>query len=466
MRLTVALCLFAFVAQAGTWSVAPRPNGSLRFKVEGPLDDVVGEARVISGNLELDPNGWASGHGVVAVDLAQMRTGIDERDRDMRVEFLQTQRFPFALMTVDKIERPSAEKLEPGKDAQGEAVGSFEVHGIRRAVRVPVKLKLDDKGRLTIAGAFEVPFADYGIQRPQRLFLKLGDTADITFEVAFVQNAPKEEQAQAAQPQPAVKPPDAPTVANVQPASAKSKPRPPRKPKPQLTLVTLFKGDDDKAKGEKLFDSPELGGPGNKLTCGHCHAKTDERGGLKQGDGYARSGHPLYNSAQRPRFWNGFAPDVVKGSVICQKMFMRGDGFTADQAKLLGAFLEAISPDPAAELDYRIVYRTYDSAIRDPIGGDAVRGKALADVYCMTCHLDGRAAPTFAPGLYEPEWLVRRVRHLEGHADKQMPAFTIDRLPDTDLRDIVTFLTSPKVAPPIFNRKKAPEGGGKGAGEP
>jgi polyisoprenoid-binding protein YceI len=460
MRLFSALVLLAFSAEAGTWAVAPRPHGFVKFKVEGPLDDVLGETHTIAGTLDLDPNAWTGGHGVLAVDLSQMRTGIDERDRDMRVEFLQTQRFPFALMTVDKIERPSAEKLEAGKGVEGEAVGSFEVHGIRRAIRVPVKLKLDDKGRMTVNGAFDVPFADYGIQRPQRLFLKLGDTAEVSFEVAFLENAPKEEPVANAPV-----PPTEPTVTNVGPASPKAKPRPPRKPKPEIKVTALFKGDDDKAKGEKLFESAALGGTNNTLTCGHCHAKTDERSGLKQSDGYARAGHTLYNSAQRPKFWNGFAPDVIKGSVICQKMFMRGDGFTPEQAKPLQAFLEAISPDPAPELDYRVVYRTYDSAIRDPIGGDAVRGKQLADVYCMTCHLDGRAAPTFAPGLYEPDWLVRRVRHLEGHADKGMPAFTLDRLPDTDLRDIVTWLTSPKVAPPIFNRKKPPEGG-KAAGEP
>src|SRR4051794_29686094 len=100
MRLGLLLCLMSLSAEAAGWSVAPRPHGFVRFKVEGPLDDVTGDARVISGTLDLDPNAWAGGHGVVAVDLSQVHTGIDERDRDMRVEFLQTQRFPFALLTI------------------------------------------------------------------------------------------------------------------------------------------------------------------------------------------------------------------------------------------------------------------------------------------------------------------------------------------------------------------------------
>jgi hypothetical protein len=64
-----------------------------------------------------------------------------------------------------------------------------------------------------------------------------------------------------------------------------------------------------------------------------------------------------------------------------------------------------------------------------------------------------------APGLYEPDWVVRRVRRLEGHQNKQMPPWTITRLPDSDLRDIVTYLTSNPKEPAVFNRKK---GGGAG----
>lgn len=453
MRLHVLMLavLAGPAAVAETYTVAPKPHGAVRFKVEGPIDDVLGETKQLSGNLELDPASWATARGVVAVDLSLLRTGIDERDRDMRVEFLQTNRFPFALLSLDKVERPSAPALEPDKTVEGEAVGSFEVHGVRRAIRFNVKLSMTADRKVRASGAFEVPFADYNIQRPQRLFLKLGEVAEVSFEALF------EPKAQAQQPvadAAAAKPPEAPTVTSVQPASAKTKPKPARRPKPQLQVTYLFSGDEPKVRGEKLFHSDQLGGPGNKLTCGHCHAKLDERTGLKQPDGFARAGHTLHNAAQRAKWWNGFAPNVGKASSICQKVFMRGAGLKAEQEADLQAFVEAISPDSTFELDYRIAWRTYESAIRDPTGGDPIRGKQLADVYCMTCHLDGRVGPSWAPGLYEPDWVVRRVRHLEGHSNRQMPAFTIDRLPDSDLRDIVTYLTSPKVAPPVFNRKK------------
>lgn len=448
--------LLPSLAFADAYGVAPRPHGSVKFKVEGPLDDVLGETRQVSGSLEFDPKAWSAGKAWVAVDLATMKTGIDQRDEDMRTEFLQVQRYPFALLVIDRLERPSAPSLEPGTTAEAEAVGSFELHGVRRAVRLPIKLRVEADKKIWASGTIEVPFADYNITRPQRLFIKLGDVADVSFEVLF---APKDAAkpaavAEAPADPKAPVPPSAPTVAQVLPAAPKPKPRPPRKPKPVLTVTYLFSGEDAKAKGERMFHNPDLGGAGNKLSCGHCHAKTDERNGLKQGDGFARAGSTMFNAAQRPKFWGGFAPTVGKASNICQKMFMKGTGLSDQQQGELTAFITAISNDPAADLDYRVVYRTYESTIRDPTGGDPVRGKALADTYCMTCHLDGRVGPVWAPGLYEPEWVVARVRHLEGHDDDQMPAFSIARLPDSDLRDIVTFLTNPKVAPPVFNRKK------------
>ncbi|MBL8957521.1 MAG: YceI family protein, partial [Myxococcaceae bacterium] len=178
-RLFTAVLLAAGVASAETWVVAPRPHGAVRFKVEGPIDDVNGETRQLSGSLELDPTNLAATRGVVAVELSQLRTGIDERDRDMRVEFLAVARFPFAILQVDRLERPSAAALSVDQTVDAEAVGSFEVHGVRRQLRFGVKLKLTAERRIWVSGVFEVPFADYGVPRPQRLFLKLGDTADV-----------------------------------------------------------------------------------------------------------------------------------------------------------------------------------------------------------------------------------------------------------------------------------------------
>lgn len=444
--------LWTGVASAAGWVVAPRPHGEVRFTVAGPLDDVTGVTRSAHGSLELDLKDWAKGKGVVTVQLDTLRTGIDARDQDMRVEFLETQRYPYALLAIERIDRPSAAALAPGQSVQGEAVGSFEVHGVRRAIRIPVTLTLESERKLWVKGAFEVPFADYAMTRPQRLFLKLGETADAAFNVLFqpVEGpAPAPEVAKGAPP-----PPTAPTVAAVQPMAAKAKPRPVRKPLPAQVTPMLFSAGDARAKGERLFHSTEISGVGSKLSCAACHAKADERAGLVQADKFARPSSSVWNSAQRGVYWGGMTTDVGKAASICQRKFMAGEGLSSQQEKELEAFLAAVSPDPAPPLDYAALYRSMQSPVQNVIGGSALKGKEATDRFCQGCHEYGRFAPPLQQGLYEPEWIVRRVRWLEGHDSRGCPPTSMTRLPDTDLRDIVTYLAGPAAGAPIFNRKK------------
>lgn len=452
-RTVLLSALLSTSALAGTWVVAPRPHGEVTFKIEGPLDDVPGITRSVNGSLEFDEKDWSKGKGVVTVQLETVRTGIDQRDQDMRIEFLETARFPYALLAIDRVERPSAPAIAAGQTVQGEAVGSFEVHGVRRAIRIPITLELKSATELWVKGAFEIPLSDYAINRPTRLFLKLGETVDATFNVRF---QPKEGQA----PPPAEvaagtpPPPTAPTVAEVKPAAPKAKPRPVKK-KVDVKPVLLFAGTDDlRGRGEKLFHATDVGGVGNKLSCYHCHAKIDERAGFNYaGDKYARQASTVYNSAQRGVFWGGMAADVGAASSICQRKFMGGEGLGGQQRKELKAFLEAISPDPAPPLYYAAIYQTMESPIANPTGGDVVKGKAATDRFCANCHENARAAPQLAQGLYEPNWLVRRVRWLEGHQSKGCPPTSMLRLPDSDLRDIVTYLSGPAAGEPIFKRK-------------
>lgn len=446
----LSLLLLAGVAEAKASQWA-KSKGAVFIIIEGPFDDVQGTTKALSGSLEVDPDAWAQGKGSVAVDLDAIRTGIDQRDEDMRVEFLQTARFPKAVLTIDKLERPSAQAIAPNDNVKAEVSGSFEIHGVRRKVSFPLNLHREANGDLRALGTFFVPFGDYSIARPSRLFLKLGDTAKVVFDVTF---------AQVPEAAPPPKPVE-PTVAQVLPPAPKPKPLPKKKPKPALVYKFQFTSGDAKARGEKLFHSESAGGPGNKMTCFHCHAKTEDKE-LK--DDHVRAARTLFNASQRESFWNGFATDPAKASAICQKAFMEGNGFTPEQEADLTAFLDAISPQKSAPLDYAVNYSSMETLLQDPTGGNAAKGKKLADKYCMTCHLDGRVGPVWAPGLYEPDWVVRRVRRLEGHANHQMPGFSQARLPDADLRDIVTYLTNTPSAPPIFKRKKSAGAPGQAGG--
>lgn len=445
--LRLLLLLSALPAFATRWEVGPRPHGEVRFTVQGPLDDVPGVTREVNGAFELNLQDVTKVNGAVSVALDSLRTGIDQRDDDMRVQFLETAKFPHAVLVIEKLERASSPTLAPGQDVQGEAIGSFEVHGKRRAIRAPVTLKLDDMSRLWVSGTLEVSFADYGIVRPARLFLKLGETADVRFKVLFV---PRAEEGPVA-PETVV----APTVAEVLPAAPKAKPRPKKVASKALKVTKRFAGspDENVRRGEALFFAP-LAGRESRLTCAHCHSTVDERAGHTLADGYVRPASTVWNSAQRPSFWGGLAKSPGGASEVCTRKFMDSGGLKPDERAALEAYLRALSPDPQPDYYYSVLYRTIESPVPNPTAGDARRGEKLTKQHCGNCHDDARAAPKLQQALYDPEWIVRRVRWIDGHESHACPPQRMTRLNDSELRDIVTFLSGPAAGERIFTRAR------------
>ncbi|HYV49113.1 MAG TPA: cytochrome c, partial [Myxococcaceae bacterium] len=69
------------------------------------------------------------------------------------------------------------------------------------------------------------------------------------------------------------------------------------------------------------------------------------------------------------------------------------------------------------------------------------------------CHGKGRVRPELTVGLYEPDYLVQRIRWLPGRDSRQMPPMYLDRLVDSDLRNIVTYLAGEQ-SERIFKRKR------------
>ena len=447
---TISLTAFvALNAFATTWEVGPRPHGEVRFTVQGPLDDVPGITRDVGGAFELDVKNVATVKGNVAVPLDTLKTGIDQRDDDMRVQFLETGKFPNAVLSIERLERASSATIAPGQEVQGEAIGSFELHGKRRAIRSPVTLKLDDNNRLWVSGSLELPFSDYGIVRPARLFLKLGETADVRYKVLFV---PREEAAAAAVASSA---PVAPTITEVLPAAPKPKPRPKKKAPKALTVAKLFaKSTDENVKrGEQLFFAP-LAGRESKMTCGNCHSTVDERLGHQQADGYVRPASTVWNSGQRPNFWGGLASTPGGAAEVCTRKFVDDQGLKAEERTALDAYLRALSPDPQPDYYYSVLYRTIESPVPNPTAGNSKEGEKKMKLHCGSCHDDARAAPKLQRALYEPDWIVRRVRWMDGHESHACPPQRMTRLNDTELRDIVTFLSGPGSGDKIFNRSQ------------
>jgi polyisoprenoid-binding protein YceI/cytochrome c553 len=438
-------------AQGDTYTV-DRTQAEVRFRVDAPLDDIVGVSESLSGSIRYDA-ATGTGTGKLTADLATFRTGISLRDEDLRNEFFQASRFPIAVFTVQRMERTQPAKV-PGDVEQAQAFGTLSLHGVEHVVRIPLKLQhleLVDRSVIQALGTLTVKFADYQIQRPTALFLKLGDTANV--EVRMTLEGPAHPPAAVAAGQtPPPAPASPPAVAAIfKRAGAVPVAKAPRKvvkPKPR------FSPGSPEGRGEKLFTDASVGGTGNALSCASCHGVRDERGGIVDASGFIHPSHSLYDSAKRPSLWQGIAATPGKAGALCTRLFLLNQaGLTEAQQADVEAFLQANSPDAAVPgIDYRTLALTRRSELAKPVGGDAKAGAKLEKKYCESCHAKGSVRPPLTPGLYEPDYLVRRVRWLAGHDDRQMPPLPADRLTDGDLRDIVTYLSGAQ-AKRIFDRQ-------------
>ena len=155
--LTTAL-LFAPGAAAarGTFTVDTETS-RVRFTLAATLHTVVGEGRVLAGEISFDPDGGPAS-GAVRVDARSFDTGIDARDEDMHTQVLESERFPEM--------RFSAERLDVGtRSADAAEVtlhGKLELHGTEHEIAVPARVAREGD-ELHVTGAFTVPYVAWGL---------------------------------------------------------------------------------------------------------------------------------------------------------------------------------------------------------------------------------------------------------------------------------------------------------------
>jgi polyisoprenoid-binding protein YceI len=453
--LTLLLSLGAS-ADPRVWTLQ-KPSARARFTVEAPLDAIHAASSGISGTLTFSEEAWASGVGRIRIDLTGFTTGLSLRDEDLRDQFFQVDKFPEATLTLTGIERVTAAALTLDTEAQADAVGTLSLHGQTKPVRVPITVRLSEANGqrdLLVRGSFDVTMADYGISRPARLFLKLGTVAQVSFEASFRAASPssvsKAVAAVAPEPGGAVPKPGALAPVSLNVVVARRTKSASRAPAWDFALTS------PEGRGERLFRDPNVGSELNANSCWSCHNVRDERTGLFDALGHVKSNATLWDSGRRAIYWRGFVETLEQGIDICVRKFMlKSTGATKEQLADLATYLRRISPDVQPAQDYSGLVLGRKTAIDRPTGGNAERGAVLTERHCNYCHAEGALRPPLTPGLYEADYLVKRVRWIVGHDAKQMPPMSMERLRDSELRDIVTYLVGDD-ATRIFHRKPKP----------
>jgi polyisoprenoid-binding protein YceI len=204
----------AVVAAAVTWpsgvsaqtmgfKLLPRYS-STTFKIDAPLETVVGHttATGLQGDLTVDPSRPHEARGTIRVDMNTVRTGIDERDADMRSRrYLDTEVEANRWITFEIKSVEIAGPLEPGKTTPA------RIRGLLTAKQKPVERVADGSvtyiklppeqveaqkrfgftsDNIKVRTRLGTTFTDHAMQIPQLLILKLSNDIAIETDLTFV----------------------------------------------------------------------------------------------------------------------------------------------------------------------------------------------------------------------------------------------------------------------------------------
>ncbi|HEX2866763.1 MAG TPA: YceI family protein [Ignavibacteriales bacterium] len=112
------------------------------------------------------------------VDLRTLDTGIGLRNRHMREDYLETDKYPMASFKGKIVK---AEKM-PSGIFKVTAQGDMSIHGVTRPVEITGTLTPSSGDSYRIASNFDLKLSDYKIPIPQLMFMKISDQMKMTLD--------------------------------------------------------------------------------------------------------------------------------------------------------------------------------------------------------------------------------------------------------------------------------------------
>jgi len=124
----------------------------------------------------------SSGSVRLTMDASSYSSNFGLRDEDVRDNYLEVKEYPLITFTSTGVEQIRDFKLIGGT-WQFTIKGILELHGIKRAISVPVKLTYRE-GKITAEGSTKILLKDFNLAVPTLLFrFRSGDQVEVRFRI-------------------------------------------------------------------------------------------------------------------------------------------------------------------------------------------------------------------------------------------------------------------------------------------
>jgi polyisoprenoid-binding protein YceI len=164
------LCCSALLLFGPAWAQGAGygVTGTLSYSASYTLGPWQGKNTTASGQLNWDA-GSGRLSGKVCLDLAAWDSGNALRDADTRGKF-EVNTYHQSCYTPTRLEG------QPGRPVT--LIGTLDLHGVQREVRIPGTLTQQGKD-FSFTGTFTTSFSDWNLTPPQFLFLSVDDALEV-----------------------------------------------------------------------------------------------------------------------------------------------------------------------------------------------------------------------------------------------------------------------------------------------
>jgi polyisoprenoid-binding protein YceI len=170
------------ILSAAEYHVDTSGDNLVKFISDAPIEDFEGITSNIDGYLYWEGDSLTHNSELYfEVDLNTLDTGIGLRNRHMRDNYLETEKYPRTWFRAEIVAVDSVSENEMRLRAKG----TMFIHGVEREKEIEGTLNRQD-GRLQIQAQFEVKLSDYNIKIPSIMFYKIDEV--MALEVSFFMN--------------------------------------------------------------------------------------------------------------------------------------------------------------------------------------------------------------------------------------------------------------------------------------
>ncbi len=222
-----------------------------------------------------------------------------------------------------------------------------------------------------------------------------------------------------------------------------------------LSFAILVSCGQTNDRGRAVYDNPDPNG--NTFACSTCHAISEP-----SSDPFRRAGHPLAGSTDRPTYKNGNVASLLEAVNSCRSEWMNTRLWTSDDTDWIDLYgwLQSLPPDHTEPV-------TFQLGLTEPpqLSGNSETGRSIFNATCAACHGIDASGTNLAPGLRGDllaaqggaDYIARRVRTsglesspvYDGLTGGRMPFWSVDRLSDQELADIIAYLSTAEGTQPI-----------------